>query len=70
MTAKQIYELIKAKPYKDGEKLIKEYTKRYCKKQRELCSLNLMIRSEVKTYPENYKWFGNIIENTPNPKLK
>jgi hypothetical protein len=31
MTAKQIYETIKAKPYKDGEAMIKKYVKNNCK---------------------------------------
>ena len=40
------------------------------KEQRILCAMNLMTKSEVKIYPEDYEWFKDIIENTPNPKFE
>lgn len=38
LTAKEIYETIKASPYRDGEKAIKEYAKAACNEQKRLCA--------------------------------
>jgi len=32
LTAKEIYDIIREKPYKDGEQMIKDYARRYVKK--------------------------------------
>ena len=50
MNAKEIYDLIREKPYKDGEKMIKDYARQEIKKRDE--QWKLLFLGVIKLLPE------------------
>lgn len=60
MTAKKIYDLIRNKPYKDGEKMIKEYAKQKVLKRDEEWKSNFHFT----------KNFAIMLKQLPEPEFE